>query len=174
MSERPRRSYPRATEAFGLTEREQLYYRLSDKRFRAILTDPATTIHQVSLSLNTFGEYVFVTVSREIKGQRAILTMYSLGYHQQREQWIVDHWYWYSSHPMTTLTQQRVPLAEAQRLIQQRREEIQASITDDAPSQRAVLFALLAEVTDEDSAMTELEDLGYLGVLLDDSEDDIE
>ncbi len=173
MSERSRRSYPRAAEVFGLTEREQLYYRLSETRFQEILSDPATTIHQVNLSLNTFGEYVFVTLSRETEGQRAILTLYSLGYHEQREQWITGHWHWHSSHPMTTLVQQQIPLAEAQRLIQQRRDEIQPHITDDAPSQRAVLFALLAEVTDEDSAITELEDLGYLGVLLD-NEDDVE
>ncbi len=171
MSERPRRSYPRAAEVFGLTEREQLYYRLSEKRFQEILSDPATTIHQVNLSLNTFGEYVFVTVSREVEGQRAILTMYSLGYHEQREQWITGHWYWHSSHPMTTLVQQQIPLAEAQRLIQERRDEIQASITDDAPSQRAILFAFLAEITDEDGAVSELEDLEYLGLLPYDDED---
>jgi hypothetical protein len=156
-----RRPYHSAEEVFGITDREKLWDKVSDIRFNAILQDPQTTIHEVTTSYNNYGEYLFVTVSRERDGQRRALTMWGLGYHESREQWITDHWRYHSTN-MSFVTGKELTLEEAQRLIQERREEIQPYITDDPPSDRAMLFSLLAELVDEDGASVELEDLENL------------
>ncbi|MCB9438391.1 MAG: hypothetical protein H6673_15555 [Anaerolineales bacterium] len=155
--ETPRR-YFNPAEVFGLTDRQQLYYRVSDVWFQAILNHPDTVIHRLDLSQNDFGEYLFVTVSRTVNDEQSVLCFYGLGYHEQREQWITKHWYWYSVHPYSQLTQERVSLEEAHHQLQQRREDLKPLLTQSAPSERAVLFRMLAELTDENNALSELDD----------------
>jgi hypothetical protein len=53
---------------------------------------------------------------------------------------------------------------EAQARLQARLEEIRPYVTPVEPSQRARLFEMLADLTDEDGAYTELEDLEDLGL----------
>ena len=160
MSEYHNANYS-AEEVFGLTNREKLWDKISDMRFNEILQDPLTTIHQVTTSYNNYGEYLFVTVSRERDGQRRAITFWGIGFHESREQWITDHWRYHSTN-MRFVAGKELALEKAQRLIQERRAEIQPYITDDPPSARAVLFALLAELVDEDGATVELEDLEHL------------
>ena len=51
-------------EPFGFTELERLYDRISHARLEAILADEQTTIHEIDVSSNAFGEFLFVTASR--------------------------------------------------------------------------------------------------------------
>lgn len=148
----------RSPDIFGLTEREQHDYRLSATRFFNLLNDPKTTVHQVHLDHNSFGEYLFVSLSRVVDGQHYGLTCYGLGFHEQRERWLTEVWYWYENHPIDSRYHQTIPKTEALRLIQERQAEI-ASSENPALSDRALLFALLADLTDEDGALTELDDL---------------
>ncbi|MCB9437312.1 MAG: hypothetical protein H6673_10030 [Anaerolineales bacterium] len=154
-----RRRFRNPADTFGLTDRQKLYYRVSDVWFQNILKHPDTVIHRVDLSQNDFGEYLFITVSRGVGDEQAVLCFYGLGFHEQREQWISLHWYWYAVHPYSQLTHERVALADAQALIQQRRQEITPALTQYTPSDRAILFTILAELTDEDNALAELDDL---------------
>ena len=55
----PRKPY----EEFGLTEKEQLFWRVSTKRFEEILKDERTIIHDIKESSNEFGDFLFVTTS---------------------------------------------------------------------------------------------------------------
>jgi len=146
--------------AFGLHENEQLFYRITDKRVMALLQDEQTTIHKISLDANNYGEFLFVTVSREVEGKPAIVTFYGLGHHEYREQWFTDEWYWYQGHPFSTILQSTLTKPEAEKQIQARRDEIAAYVTDHTPSQAAQLFAMLADLTDEDGAYSEMEDMG--------------
>lgn len=158
-----KRRYHNPADTFGLTGKERLYSRVSDKRFQAILTDPTTVIHQVAVDNNLFGEYLFITLSRMDGEQRSALTFYGLGYHDEREQWVTEVWHWYVSQSLSRATQHQISLAEAQQQIQARREEIAPFMTEYNPSRRALLFALIADLTDEDGAVTEMEDLERLG-----------
>jgi hypothetical protein len=149
----------RTAEVFGLTRQEELFYRISDTRFQAVLNDHQTTVHAISLDGNNFGEYLFVTLSREVEGRRYFITLYGLGYHEQREQWVIDEWYWYEQRLDNRYTHQALSQAEAKAIIQKRRDHILTDRQDTAPSERAVVFGLLADLSDEDAALTELNDL---------------
>ncbi len=154
--------FQRTSAIFGLTEQEALYYRISERRFQQLLADETTQVHAVRLDSNSYGEFLFVTLSREVNSKTYGLTFYGLGFHEPREQWYTQQWYWYENHPMDGVYRQMLPKETAQQFIQERREDIASHLTDDPPSDRAVLFTLLADLTDEDGALNELDDLDFL------------
>jgi hypothetical protein len=63
---------------------------------------------------------------------------------------------------------------EARDLIEQRIEEIKPYISDDTQTNRGRLFELLADLTDEDGALAELQDLGHLADWLIEDEEEPE
>jgi hypothetical protein len=145
---------------FGFTEQEKLWDRMGEERFRALIEDEATTIHKVELAANNYGEFTFVTLSREAEGQRSLMTFWGLGLHEYRERWIADHWHWYRANAFPETLKQRIALEEAQELLEQRRAEIAPYLGDETQSSRGRLFELIAEMSDDDGAWAELEDLG--------------
>ena len=151
---------PTPSEPFSFTEHEKLYDRISDARFNALIEDENTTIHKVETDANNYGEFAFVTVSREAQGQRNLLTLWGLGFHEQRERWITDHWRWYRGNQFPAILEQQVTLEEVQTLLEQRRQEIAPYASEETQSARAKLYEMLADLTDEDGAWVELEDLG--------------
>ena len=157
-------------EAFGLTERERLWDRVSHERFLQILSDPKTQVHALEESHNNYGEYLFVTLSRPGGKQRIFLTFYSLGFHEYRERWVYQEWYWYESVRGAGMEHRRVPRNAARQQIDERYRECQASARHDAQTNRGRIFELLADLTDEDGAYTEMEDLPHW--LLDEDEDE--
>ncbi|HMN13664.1 MAG TPA: hypothetical protein PKD55_15210, partial [Bellilinea sp.] len=107
-------------ETFGLTEKEQLWDRVSHTRFLELLSDPKTTVHSLEESHNNYGEYLFVTLSRPGVGRRVFMTFYGLGYHEYRERWVYQDWYWYESVRGAGLEHQRVPRDAARQQIDER------------------------------------------------------
>lgn len=168
MSHEKPSPYHKPTEVFGLTDHEKLWDRLSDQRFQVLLNDPQTDVREVRVDTNSYGEFLFVQMSRIVDGQRYGLTCFSLGFHEYREQWITQHWHWYESHPTLVTKKPILPKTEALQLIQNRRDEIAPHVTNTQPSKAALLFGLLADLTDEDAALTELDDLGDFFDLFDD------
>lgn len=150
------------TSCFTFTEREQLYDRISYTRFMALIAQPDVDIHEVGESTNSIGEYLFVTVSCRIAHPKQLYTFWGLGYHEQRERWIADTWQWYESEqnaekfPMLSKT-------EALAQISEREAFVRANATPSQPqSRRAQLYELIADLTDEDGALSELEDFGWM------------
>ncbi|KAB2862908.1 MAG: hypothetical protein F9K46_06490 [Anaerolineae bacterium] len=160
--------YRRPAEVFGLTDHEKLWDRLSDQRFQTLLNDPQTEVHEVQVDTNSYGEFLFVQMSRVVDSQRYGLTTFGLGFHEYREQWITQHWHWYESHPSLLAKKPILPKTEALQLIQNRRDEIAPHVTNTQPSKIALLFGLLADLSDEDGALAELDDLGDFLDLFDD------
>ena len=147
-------------EPFEFTERERLYDRISHARFQALLQDARTTIHAAELSSNSYGEFLFVTISRGSDERREFLTFYGLGYHDYRERWITETWSWYEAMETPKTQAQRLTREEAEELIAQRQAEIRPYLEQNTQSKRGKLFELLADFTDEDSAVAEMDDLG--------------
>ena len=160
---------PKPAEEFGLTEREQLFDRVSHTRFLALLEEPATTVHQLEKSYNNHGEYLFVTLSRPGTNRRIYITFWGLGYHEYRERWIVDEWSWYQS--LRELESESVPRETARELIEERRKALQAYGQENNQTRRGQVFEMLADLTDEDGAYTEMEDLGDMADWLLDGEE---
>ena len=152
----------RPYEVFGFTEQERLKWRVAQDRFEEILEDDRTTIHKVGASSNDFGEFLFVTTSRPTGRGRTGMTFYGLGYHEHRERWITDEWFWYQSEIFPDLLKEKVVKADALELVQMRREKIAPSIRTDSQTEQGRLFEALADLTDDDSAMAEMADLESL------------
>jgi len=156
----------RHSELFGLNEHEHLYEVVSDKRFLQLLQDEQTQVHSTKMSGNMYGEFLFVTMSRPGENARVYITFWSLGFHEQREQWINGNWRWYEVYGMRPDEANIIiPKAEVETQLNNRRSEIADEVDDTKPSQRALLFGILADLTDEDGAYTELEDLDNLGMM---------
>ena len=153
----PRRPY----EVYGFSEKEQLYWRVNQERFEAILGDEQTIVHDIKESSNSFGEFLFVTTSRQGDRGRVGMTFYGLGYHDYRERWFTKEWYWYQTNIHPNMVGQQISKEEVAKLLQQRSEDIRPYIEDESTqTERGRLFELLADLTDEDGALAELQDLG--------------
>ncbi len=153
---------PQPAEIYGLTENEQLFDRISHERFKQIASDLETTIHQIQVSANNYGEFLFVTSSRTINNSRAHLTLWGLGYHELRERWISEEWFWYQGTPYPELDKKRLTKDEVTQLIDQREQDIAPHLNSITQTKRGELFDMLADLTDEDGAYSEIEELGDL------------
>jgi len=149
---------------FGLTEQEQMNWRVSKGRFDEILKDDKTVIHKIEESINDFGEFLFVTTSRPANQGRIGMTFYGLGYHESRERWITDEWFWYQVNPNRSVLMTHLEKTQAEEMIKQRLETISPLAKQETQTGRGRLFEILADLTDEDGAQAEIEDLESLNI----------
>lgn len=146
-------------EGFAFSERERLFYRVSTKRFQALLNDPQTTIHSVELSTNVYGEYLFVTASRPTAHGHDIISFFGLGFHEYRERWLTEEWFWYDSATYTRILTQTIPKAQFKQMLDQRRSEITPYLSQATQSEQGRLFDVLADVFDEDGTYSAIQDM---------------
>ena len=149
----------RPYEVFGLTEKEALWWRVKDERLREIIFDNRTTIHRMSESSNNFGDFMFVTTSRNTRQERIGMTFFGLGFHEHRERWITNEWHWYQTSIHPHMVGERITKEEAEEVLKQRLESISPYLNEDTQTQRGKVFEILAELTDDDGALAEMEDL---------------
>ena len=146
-------------EVFDLNEREALFGRINQERFKEILNDDQTKIHTIQESSNNYGEFTFVTASRPGESNPIIMTFYGLGYHEHRERWLTDEWFWYRSNLHDDQQEDLIPKDDAQELLEERLANIRPYIDQDSQTERGKFFELLADLTDEDGALAEMEDI---------------
>jgi hypothetical protein len=151
----PRRPY----EVFNITEEESLNSRISHEHFMEIMGNERTLIHRLEDQSNEFGEFLFVTLSRAEERSRVFMTFYGLGYHEYRERWLKDEWFWYQAQASSTLNLQGLPKEEAEQIIQARYQSVQAEAQKNTQSRRGQFYEMLADLTDDDGALAEMEDL---------------
>ncbi len=149
---------------FGFTESEILFFRVTHKRFLEILQDQKSKIHTVIESGNTFGDFLFVTVSRENNGRQLMVTFYGLGFHEYRDRWFNDEWHWYPTFTNSEFCKEEISKDDAMRQVEARKEEILPYAEKANQSQAGHLFEMLADLTDDDGAIANFDDiLGFLG-----------
>ena len=154
----PKRPY----ELFGFIEQEKLRWRVNQERFEEILTDENTQIHTITESSNTFGEFIFVTTSRPGQQGRICMTFYGNGFHEYRERWLIDDWFWYQATAHTDMLKEQIPKDEAQEILQEHWESIKPHIRLDTQTERGFLFETLADLTDDDGALADFQDFEHL------------
>jgi hypothetical protein len=149
-------------DGFGFTRDEDLFYKVSNDRFRAMLFDDLTTIHTIQVDGNNYGSFLFVTASRPKAEGRECITFFSFGFHEYRDRWITDEWFYYRANQFPQMIEQELSKEEAEELLKAREEEIAPYIGGHQQSRRGQLFEMIADLTDDDAASVELEDLGPL------------
>jgi hypothetical protein len=145
----PKRPY----EKFGLTDEEVTRFRVTGERLKEILASQNTIPHNLKLSTNAFGEFLFLTTSRGIGQQRIYMTFYGLGYHKYRERWISEEWFWYQSNESAVDFSSPISGEEVIEQLEQRLTEISPNFDEDTQTERGRIFEHLADLFDDDSAL---------------------
>lgn len=162
--ERPKQpDRPRPADEYGLNRNEQLFDRVSHHRLMGFLEDETTQIHRIEASHNNYGEFLFIWTSRPGQDRRIWVTFYGAGYHEYRERWLAEEWFWYQGNPLPDKLQQQLDRDEVVEQVKQRMEEIRPYQQRQSQSGRGKLFEMVADLTDEDGALAELEDLEQSG-----------
>jgi hypothetical protein len=145
----PKRPY----EKFGLTDEEATRFRVTDERLKEILANPDKTPHNLKLSTNTFGKFLFLTVSRGVGQERIYMTFYGLGYHKYRERWISNEWFWYQSNESAVDFSTPISGEEVTAQLEQRLTEISPNLDKDIQTERGRKFEHFADLFDDDTAL---------------------
>ena len=159
--ERPQPPQPE-TEGFQFTEREKLYDRISHQRLKAILAEEQTSVHEIGLDSNSCGEFLFIHTSRPKQEGRARITFWGAGYHDYRERWLTDEWRWYEAYPNEERDEKQMDKAEVEKAIQERLEEITSHAEKNVQTNRGKFFEALADMTDEDGTLAEIDEIEHL------------
>ena len=154
----PRRPY----EIFGFSEEEVNRLRIPDEKLQEILANPNTNIHSINASTNTFGEFMFLRTSKGMGQNRIRMTFYGLGYHQYRERWLYEEWFWYQSQGDMGGQREPMSLEDAQRQLEKRRNALSPFFYEYEQSEYGWMFERMADMTDDDAALAEMQDLGLL------------
>lgn len=144
---------------YGFTEEEYGSYRVSEDRFREFLDHPRTRVHEVALSENDYGTFLFITTSRPKETGRERVTFWGCGFHELRDRYITGEWHWYRGMAFDNLRDQEIPKDEVMEQIEQRRKEIAERSARHQQSPEGQMFEFLAEMTDDDTARADMEDL---------------
>jgi hypothetical protein len=167
----PQPAHNKPTEEFGFTENEQLFTRVSEERFQELMLDEHTLIHNAKDSGNNYGDFLFVTVSRPGEKERISMTFYGLGYHEYRERLIKDEWFWYTAGLQAKEMEKVIPKADFAEILQKRMDNLPTQADIETQSRYGALYEILADLTDEDGALSEMEDWGFaFGEFLHDDE----
>lgn len=142
---------------FEFSKRERLFYRIRDERFRELISLVDTSFHEIVLDINSYGEFLFASVGWQSAAGAELVTFWGLGYHEYRERWIGREWFWYRSE-RRGLLEQRIPREQFLQQLEERAAFVRPYLGVETPSRRGQLFELLADMSDEDGAMADLEE----------------
>ena len=93
------------------------------------------------------------------------MTFYGMGYHDYRERWFTDEWFWYQANQSPDLLRQQIDKEDAVEKLQKRWDSVRPHVRLDTQTEWGRLFELLADLTDEDGALAEMEDIENLNDL---------
>jgi hypothetical protein len=158
--ERPR--YQKPYEVFDISETEVASLRVTDEKLKETLANPNTTTHTIKMSTNTFGEFLFLTASRGSGQQKTFMTFYGLGFHKFRERWITGEWFWYQTQESLVDVNERLSEDEIAERLKQRQVDISFYLDEDTQTELGRMFEEFADMTDDDAAIAEMQDLGLL------------
>lgn len=135
-----------------LTESECLWDQVSHARLLDLIGRASARILNIVESENSHGEFLFVTVQFPSE----TLEFYGAGYHWQKERWISDSWRVFDTHPYSGNRPQD-DKAAALRTIERARQYAAAQPQPER-TKRADLYETLSLFSDEDGALSMMED----------------
>ena len=152
--------YHRPYEVFGITDEEVSRRRVNNESLNEILSNNNTSVHSVQISSNLYGEFLFLTCNRGIGAKRACMTFYGLGYHKYRERWLSEEWFCYHIPPSLVAGHKTVSKEDTEEVLAQRLADIRPHLVENTQTERGRQFGILADLTDDDVALSVLRDLG--------------
>src|SRR5688572_27242167 len=93
---------PEHHNGFDFTKHEKLFERVRHQRLLEFLAEDNTNIHEVTVSTNTYGEFLFVSLTKQGDPFPGYVSFWGLGFHEQRERWLSQEWFWFRSTARTS------------------------------------------------------------------------
>lgn len=90
------------------------------------------------------------------------MTFFGQGYHDYRERWINEEWFWYQVPANLLETNKSLSPEEINGQLESRLAEISPHFGEETQTEHGRMFELLADLTDDDAALAEMQDLGLL------------
>ena len=146
-------------EPYKFTEWERSFDRITTERLLELIGNTDTKVHSLELTTNTYGEFLFITTSRPMKEGRAGVTFWGAGYHEYRERWLTREWFWHRNDPRPGQLADEIDREAVRESIQSRLAEIAVYGDVDRQTSRGKLFDLIADLTDDDGAIVDIEDM---------------
>ena len=133
-----------------------LDYRIPHNKFLKILKD--SKIKKVNVDYNLYGEFMFINFV--FKGH--YYQAYSLGLHEYRNKIIKNYWYiWELGYTKDVSKKPNIPYKKVLEKIEERKKKIE-KIKPIENDMAIMLYNIIADLTDEDSALVELENINLL------------
>lgn len=146
----------KSEDVYDLRKQERLFDRISHERFTQLLDNITTRVHLIQVSANNYGEFLFMTTSRTVEDEMYRLTFWGLGYHEYRDRWLEDEWFWYAGYTNPDVNELLVEKDDVQAQLTQRTEDIRRHSVAHIQTQRGQFFEILADLTDDDGTIAEL------------------
>lgn len=146
---------------FGITKNEMLWDEISYEHFIEILGKSNVKAIRCERDANTYGDFRFLTLlGKTDDGNLWHLSVYGMGFHEHRETHVIafkiNDCHGFTSHkweePGILKTKVKAILAEEY-------ADYSAREKADDPGPEAELFGMLADLTDDDGAMSEMSDI---------------
>ena len=90
------------------------------------------------------------------------MTFFGLGYHKYRERWLSNEWFWYQTPASTVSPSDEISFEEGQEIFAERIEVISPHLEKDTQTETGRMFETIADMTDDDAAIAEMQDIGLL------------
>jgi hypothetical protein len=139
---------------FRLSGSEHLWNMVTTRRIMGWLGDYETTVNQISRDSNTYGEFLFITLTRFEGLRQETITFWGMGYHDRRGVWKCEDWSFYESgHANKAVWSRQQAITEIE---QSERWVLEAKARQRPRTAEQGLFAMLADLGDDDGAWSEL------------------
>ena len=166
-----------------LTEEEASRDYITWERLIELIDREDAVVSSLSRDRNSYGEFTFVKLTfmpvprgeiygpncaRPLDPEWRTIGFYGLGYHEHRDVWYTERWH------ISTMSHMRFDEVQVNWLRKEptieklyaELERIEPLAKGHKPDRRGQVFAMLADLTDDDAAISDMED-GVLDFLLD-------
>jgi len=146
----------------GASKREVLFDRVSEETLRKLIRR-AKRIYYLKESSNLYGEFLFIGLLFDYKGEEIAITFYGLGYHEGRDRYFIDEWHFYWDANFDVFKDkytESYSVEEVLEKIRERKEEIIEEAKEHKQSREGRIFEEIADLSDDDAALIFMEDYG--------------
>ena len=158
----PTLDYEKALCHYGASYIDEVLYDRVKHETLMKLIDRAEYIYYFNESSNDYGRFLFIGLALRYNNELIPITFYGLGYHELRDKYLVDEWFFYLSNYFMLERRVNMSKEEIKKIIEQKRKELKEIAKNHKPSKRGILFSEIADLTDEDGALSIFEDLDLI------------
>lgn len=152
-----------------LTKNEKLFERIGEEKLFKLIGDGIVVPRMCEVDDNSFGEWLFINCLVAAKPERSIMFVSKFGFHYHKEEYEMDRAYgFYTGGKIYGDSGRDITLEEVAKEADEYRTEMERNAklynNDEDPERkkRNDMYDLMAELGDEDGALGEMRDLGWM------------